>query len=270
MSGCSPSASSSWAPRSTTTSPTAVRADSAAVRRGPHQGHPPLHQLARRLDQRRHGDLRHHGAGAVRRRDLRDGYGRLDGRVPARRGHQGQALRAAARAHPDAPAARRHHRQRRRHRHSGRAVRGHQEGDVPAERRVHRPDRSSASRPTPTATAGSRPRRPSSTASSTTSSPAPRSTESARMHHDDHPDRSPAAAAGALHPAVVHRALELRRQGVQPVQQAVRGTHHLPRRAGGRRVGQRHHGPAAGAGVAGSRPRHHHVHQLARVARSPR
>ena len=49
---------------------------------------------------------------------------------------------------------------------------------------------------------------------------------------NDQSHRSPDAAAGALHPAVVHRALELRRQGIQPVQQAVRGTHHLPRRAG--------------------------------------
>ena len=73
----------------------------------------------------------------------------------------------------------------------------------------------------------------------------------------------PPAAAGPLHPAVVHRALQLRRQGVQPVQQAVRGAHHLPRRAGRRRVGERHHGAAAGARVARSRPRHHHVHQLA-------
>ena len=54
-------------------------------------------------------------------------------------GHQGQALRAAARAHPDAPAAGRRHRQRGRHRDSGRAVRRHQEGDVPAQRRIHRP-----------------------------------------------------------------------------------------------------------------------------------
>ncbi len=52
----------------------------------------------------------------------------------------------------------------------------HQEGDVPAQRRVHRPAASSASRPTPTATAGSPRRKPSSTASSTTSSPAPTST----------------------------------------------------------------------------------------------
>ena len=35
---------------------------------------------------------------------------------------------------------RRHRRQRRRHRDPGRAVRGHQEGDVPAQRRVHRSD----------------------------------------------------------------------------------------------------------------------------------
>ena len=32
-----------------------------------------------RIDQRGHGDLRHHGAGPVRRRDLRDGHGRVDG-----------------------------------------------------------------------------------------------------------------------------------------------------------------------------------------------
>ena len=76
----------------------------------------------------------------VRRRHLCDGHGRLDGSVPARRGHQGQALRAAARPDPDAPAARRRHRWRYGHRDPGRAVRGHQEGDVPAQRRVHRPD----------------------------------------------------------------------------------------------------------------------------------
>jgi ATP-dependent Clp protease protease subunit len=40
------------------------------------------------------------------------------------------------------------------------------------------------------------------------------------------------SAAGALYPAVVRRALELGRQGVQPVQQAVRGTDHLPRSPG--------------------------------------
>ncbi len=57
----------------------------------------------------RHGDLRHHGARAVRRRHLRDGHGRVDGRVPARGGHQGQALRAAARPDPDAPALGRDH-----------------------------------------------------------------------------------------------------------------------------------------------------------------
>ena len=29
------------------------------------QGHQPLHQLAGRIDQRRDGDLRHHGSGAL-------------------------------------------------------------------------------------------------------------------------------------------------------------------------------------------------------------
>ena len=72
---------------------------------------------------RRHGDLRHDGPRAMRRRHLRDGPGRIDGRVPARRRHQGQALRAAARAHHDAPALRWYRWQRGGHRHPGRAVR---------------------------------------------------------------------------------------------------------------------------------------------------
>ena len=56
----------------------------------------------------------------------------------------------------------------------------------------------------------------------------------------------------------------LRLQAPGPVRQAVRGPHHLPRRAGRRRVGRRRHGPAARAREPGPRPRHHHVHQLAR------
>ena len=42
----------------------------------------------------------------------------------------------------------------------------------------------------------------------------------------------------------------LRLQAPGPVRQAVRGPHHLPRRAGGRRVRRRRHGPAARARVA--------------------
>ena len=59
------------------------------------------------------------------------------------------------------------------------AVAAHQEGAARADRRAHRPDRSSRSRPTPTATAGSPPTRPSSTASST------RSIKSAREAADE-------------------------------------------------------------------------------------
>ena len=75
--------------------------------RGPGQGHHAVHQLAGR---RRHGgpgDLRHDAVRPLRRRDDLHGPGGVDGRVPARRRRQGQALRAAARAHPDPPAARR-------------------------------------------------------------------------------------------------------------------------------------------------------------------
>ena len=56
-----------------------------------------------------------------------------------------------------------------------------------------------------------------------------------------------ARGAQPLRPAVVRRAHVVRGQGVQPVQQDVRGPDHLPRRPGRRRVGQRRDGPAAGA-----------------------
>src|ERR1700738_1000203 len=75
----------------------------------------------------------------MRHRHLWDGDGRVNGPVPPRRRHQGQALRVAARPHPDAPAVGRGDRERRRYRHPGRAVRRHQAGDVPAQRRIHRP-----------------------------------------------------------------------------------------------------------------------------------
>ena len=82
-------------------------------------------------------------------------------------GHQGQAVRAAARADHDAPALRRHRRHGVRHRHPGRADALHQ-ADVPGAGRATTPARARRrSRPTPTATAGSPPRRPRTTASST-------------------------------------------------------------------------------------------------------
>ena len=73
-----------------------------------------------------------------------------------------------------------------------------------------------------------------------------------------------APSAVALRAAVLRRADELRHQGVEPVQQAVRGAHHLPRRADRRRRRQRRHGAADRAGVHRPRPRHPDLHQLAR------
>jgi ATP-dependent Clp protease protease subunit len=46
-----------------------------------------------RVRHRRHGDLRRHAVDPQRRRDGRDGHGRLDGAVPALRRRTGQALR---------------------------------------------------------------------------------------------------------------------------------------------------------------------------------
>ena len=66
----------------------AGRPDAAAVRRGPQARHPPLHQLARWLGHRGHGDLRHDAVHRLRRRHVRHGAGRLDGAVPAHRRHQ--------------------------------------------------------------------------------------------------------------------------------------------------------------------------------------
>ena len=70
-----------------------LRADDAARRGGPGQGHLAVHQLARWLDHRGHGDLRHHAVHPAGRRHDRDGHGGLDGAVPALVGRQGQALR---------------------------------------------------------------------------------------------------------------------------------------------------------------------------------
>ena len=125
----------------------------------------------------------------------------------------------------------------------------HQEGAGRADRRAHRPDASSRSRPTPTATAGSPPRRrkeygfvdhvvtqrprgrrraapaPEPTARPQTDTP----WTSARSCRPDRRRRP-------LHPAEVRRAHGARLPRVQPVHEAVRGAHHLPRRPDRRRV----------------------------------
>ena len=137
----------------------------------PDEGHLALHQLPGWLGHRRHGDLRRHAVDPQRRRDRRDGHGRLDGSVPPVGRRARQALRHPARAGHDAPALRRHRRHGVRHQDPGRAAAAHQEADGRAHRAAHRPDRSTRSRRTPTATGGSPPRRPRSTASSTRSSP---------------------------------------------------------------------------------------------------
>ncbi len=83
-------------------------------------------------------------------------------------GHPWQALRAAARQRPDAPAVRRHRRDRVGHQDPGRADAVHQAHPGRAHRVPHRADASSRSRRTPTGTAGSPRTRPRSTASWTT------------------------------------------------------------------------------------------------------
>ena len=70
-----------------------LRADAAARRRGPRQGHLALHQLPGRLGLGRHGDLRHDAVRQERRRHRGDGSRGLDGPVPALRRRRGQALR---------------------------------------------------------------------------------------------------------------------------------------------------------------------------------
>ena len=135
----------------------------------PAEGHLPLRQLARRLDHRRHGDLRHDAVRAERHRHRRHRHGGVDGPAAADQRHEGQALHHAERPRAAAPAARRLRRHRERHPDAGAADPRHEEAVSPRSprRRPARP--SSRSTPTATATAGSAPRRRSSTASSTTS-----------------------------------------------------------------------------------------------------
>jgi hypothetical protein len=107
---------------------------------------------------------------STRRAHHLHGHGRVDGPVPVVRRRAGQALLPAAQPHPDAPALHgRHAGPGVGHRDPGRADRLHEAAAGRAHRLSHRTESSSASRPTRTATAGSPPKRRSSTASSTQS-----------------------------------------------------------------------------------------------------
>ncbi|CAA9468666.1 MAG: ATP-dependent Clp protease proteolytic subunit, partial [uncultured Solirubrobacteraceae bacterium] len=74
---------------------------------GSRQGHLDLHQLARRLDLRRPGDLRHDELHQARRGDDLHRHRDVHGLAAAHRRHRGQALRAPELADPDPPAVRR-------------------------------------------------------------------------------------------------------------------------------------------------------------------
>ena len=199
-----------------------------------------------------------------------------------RAGSQGQALRAAARADPDAPAVRpasaapRPTSRSRPSRccytkrmmaelialHTGQTVE-QIEADSDRDRwftadggaglRLHRPGRSRGASQVPGGHGAARNRRTRS-----------------ELRMTDHAASSAAPVHSALRPAVLRRAHELRGQGVQPVQQALRGAHHLPRRADRRRVGQRRDGPAARAGVRPTRTATSPCTSTRRAARSPR
>ncbi len=88
-------------------------------------------------------------------------------------GEKGKRYATPQRADHDAPAVRRSRRHGLGHQDPGRADAVHEEAPGPADRPAHRPGAATPSRPTPTATAGSTPRAPRTTDSSTTSSPAP-------------------------------------------------------------------------------------------------
>ena len=212
-------------------------------------------------------------------------------------GAKGKRYATAARPRDDAPAVRRHRRHGDRRPDQRAADHAHEDGARRAHRRADRQDRRADHTPTPTATAGSPPPRRWSTGSSTTSSthagsvaggggtadrltraPDPliqtRSTREHRVQFICTAGRLAGPAAGGraavrraeppVRAAAVRGAHGLRLQAPGPVHQALRGPHHLPRRAGRRRLRRRRHGPAARAREHGPGPRHHPVHQLAR------
>ena len=124
----------------------------------PGQGHLPLHQLAPAArSPRAWRSTTPCSTSRTTSSTIAHGPGRLDGPVPADRGHPGQALRAAERRHPDAPALGGPRRLRLGHQDPGRAAAAHQEAHGRADRPAHRPDRRDRSPRTPTATAGSPP-----------------------------------------------------------------------------------------------------------------
>ena len=142
--------------------------------RGPRQGHLSLHQLAGWLGHRRPGHLRHHAVRPAGRLDHLRRAGGQHGPVPALRRRPGQALRPAPLADPDAPALRVHAGPGGGHRHPGGADHLPEADDGRADRLPHRAAARADRGATRTATGGSPPTRPASTASSTRSSTARR------------------------------------------------------------------------------------------------
>ena len=121
-----------------------------------------------RLDHGRHGDLRHDAVHRPRRRHHLHGPRRVDGPVPALRRRRRASATPCPTPDHDAPALRWHPGPGVRHRHPGRADDLHQAAHGRAHRRSTPARPSSRSRPTPSATGGSPPSRPRTTASSTT------------------------------------------------------------------------------------------------------
>ena len=133
------------------------------------QGHHAVRQLAGRRRLRGARDLRHDAVSALRRRDVLHGPGRVDGQLPARGRHEGQALRLAARARDDSPAARGASRGRRPTSRSTPARSCTRATRSTSSTRSTPASRSTRSSTTPSATTSCRRRRPRSTASSTRS-----------------------------------------------------------------------------------------------------
>ena len=115
------------------------RADAVPGEREPRQGHLPVHQLAGRLRQRRHVDLRHDAVHQARRVDAVHGHGGQHGLVPADGRRQGQALRAAQLARHDPPALGRRAGPGDRHRDPGPRDPQDARAAQPHLRRAHRP-----------------------------------------------------------------------------------------------------------------------------------
>ena len=203
----------------------------------------------------RAGHLRHDAADPQRRPDAGHGPGRQHGPVPAVRRDRGQAVQPAARPGAHAPGLGRVRRHRRRRRDLRRAAGADGSHDDQADLEAHRPAGGDGGRATACGTAGSAPRRPATTGSSTTSwsgstTCAPRSARRPGCDHE--PVHDP------------HRGGEDRgrRAGLRHLLPAALGADHLPRHRDRRRRRQRGHGPAAAPRVGQPRPGDHALHQL--------